>query len=205
MLALAATPSRSAQGLPASKRERSSTQKGSAGSRGCFPFPLPSCRRTRLFLSGCWAILSSTSQWAGFPHTRPGFHILVFPNTLGRLQITASQQATTSLPRPNAGEWGPSPTGVQTPSVRARAGLVYTDWTRPRPRARHRPAGHVSPPSTAAHRQAGAQHDHVVFLIHGGERSALRGSKATVEKGVRSPAALGPGGKGKKRGEEKRS
>lgn len=47
----------------------------------CFPFPLPSCRRTKLFLSSCPAILSSTSQWASFPDTRPKLHILVFPNT----------------------------------------------------------------------------------------------------------------------------
>lgn len=68
--------------MPASKRERSFTQRGSARSTSCFPGPLPSCRRTRLSLSGCWAVLPSTSQWAGFPRTRPGFHILVFPNTL---------------------------------------------------------------------------------------------------------------------------
>lgn len=205
MQAPAATPSRSVRRSPASKRERSSTQKGSARSTSCFPFPLPSCRRTGLFLSGCWAIQPSTSQWAGFPNTRPGFHILAFPNTLGRLQISASHQATTSLPRETTqhGRLGTVANGVQTPAVRARAELVYTDRTRPRPgpgRGRPDTSPHRSSPSG----RCPARSRRIPHSWRGKERTQGLGGHRR-EGSEKSGRSRPRGEEGKKRGEEKRS
>lgn len=179
------------------------------GAQAVFPFPLPSCRRTKLFLSSCPAILSSTSQWASFPDTRPKLHVLVFPNT----RAPSNQCIPTShdLPPQTQDGWGGGeewtvPKGVQTPAVRARAGLAQCipkgPALCPGPGRGRTDTSPRRPPQLTVRPVPSTITSYSSFMAgEGAHAGALGHRRERNEKSGRS----GPRGKGKTRGEEKRS
>lgn len=205
MQAPAATPSLSVQGLPASNRERSSTQRGSGKSTGCFPFPLPSflpAEDEAVSLLDCPRLPDGLAPQTPVPSSTSWFSL-----TLGRLQIGASQGAKTSLPRASTDEGGRSP-------GECRRGLLGRGrgwWLGVYPSDPPSPPGPVEAGQTslpAAHRgspsgRCPARSHRIPHSWREKERTQrLWGHRRErSEKSCRS----GLRGKGKTRGDEKRS